>query len=160
MFEHGSQRWGTPGRLVRLSYAIDMRYGVLYDVAQAVFNGRPLDVTMGHADVIWQGDAHEQSLRLLAHCTSPATPINVTGPQHVSVRWLAGEFAKRVGRQAMLTGQEAPTAWLIDTREAQQLFGAPRVPLATMIDWAADWVAQGGASLNKPTHFSTRDGKY
>ena len=160
MFEHGSRRWGTPGRLVRLSYAIDMRYGVLHDVAQAVFHGRPLDVTMGHADVIWQGDANEQSLRLLAHCTSPATPINVTGPQHVSVRWLAGEFAKRFGRQAMLTGQEAPTAWLIDTREAQQLFGAPRVPLATMIDWAADWVAQGGASLNKPTHFSTRDGKY
>jgi nucleoside-diphosphate-sugar epimerase len=160
MFEHGSRRWGTPGRLVRLSYAIDMRYGVLHDVAQAVFHGRPLDLTMGHADVIWQGDANEQSLRLLAHCTSPATPINVTGPQHVSVRWLAGEFAKRFGRQAMLTGQEAPTAWLIDTREAQQLFGAPRVPLATMIDWAADWVAQGGASLNKPTHFSTRDGKY
>jgi len=160
MFEHGSRRWGTPGRLVRLSYAIDMRYGVLHDVAQAVFHGRPLDLTMGHADVIWQGDANEQSLRLLAHCTSPATPINVTGPQHVSVRWLAGEFAKRFGRQAMLTGQEAPTAWLIDTREAQQLFGAPRVPPATMIDWAADWVEQGGASLNKPTHFSTRDGRY
>jgi nucleoside-diphosphate-sugar epimerase len=160
MFEHGSRRWGTPGRLVRLSYSIDMRYGVLHDVAQAVFHGRPLDLTMGHADVIWQGDANEQSLRLLAHCTSPATPINVTGPQHVSVRWLAGEFAKRFGRQAILTGQEAPTAWLIDTREAQQLFGAPRVPLATMIDWATDWVAQGGASLNKPTHFSTRDGKY
>ncbi|MEI6028429.1 MAG: NAD-dependent epimerase/dehydratase family protein [Betaproteobacteria bacterium] len=160
MFEHGSRRWGTPGRLVRLSYAIDMRYGVLYDVAQAVFNGRPLDVTMGHADVIWQGDANEQSLRLLAHCTSPATPINITGPQHVSVRWLAGEFAQRFGRQAVLTGQEAPTAWLIDTREAQRLLGAPRVPLATMIDWVADWVARGGASLNKPTHFSTRDGKY
>lgn len=160
MFEHGSRRWGTPGRLVRLSYAIDMRYGVLHDVAQAVFNGRPLDVTMGHADVIWQGDANEQSLRLLAHCTSPATPINITGPQHVSVRWLAGEFAQRFGRQAVLTGQEAPTAWLIDTREAQRLFGAPRVPLTTMIDWVAHWVAQGGASLNKPTHFETRDGKY
>ena len=160
MFEHGSRRWGTPGRLVRLSYAIDMRYGVLYDVAQAVFHGRPLDVTMGHADVIWQGDANEQSLRLLAHCTSPATPINVTGPQHVSVRWLAGEFAQRFGRQPVLTGQEAPTAWLIDTREAQRLFGAPRVPLTAMIDWVADWVARGGASLNKPTHFSTRDGKY
>ena len=160
MFEHGSRRWGTPGRLVRLSYAIDMRYGVLHDVAQAVFNGRPLDVTMGHADVIWQGDANEQSLRLLAHCTSPTTPINITGPQHVSVRWLAGEFAQRFGRQAVLTGQEAPTAWLIDTREAQRLFGAPRVPLTTMIDWVAHWVAQGGASLNKPTHFETRDGKY
>jgi nucleoside-diphosphate-sugar epimerase len=160
MFEHGSQRWGTPGRLVRLSYAIDMRYGVLYDVARAVFAGQPLDLTMGHADVIWQGDANEQALRLLAHCTSPTTPINVTGPRHVSVRWLAAQFGERFGRAPLLTGQEAPTAWLLDTAEAQRLFGLPRVPLATMIDWVADWVARGGPSLNKPTHFSTRDGKY
>jgi nucleoside-diphosphate-sugar epimerase len=160
MFEHGSRRWGTPGRLVRLSYAIDMRYGVLHDVARAVFGGRPLDLTMGHADVIWQGDANEQALRLLAHCTSPTTPINVTGPEHLSVRWLAERFGERFGRAPVLTGQEAPTAWLIDTREAQRLFGAPRVPLAAMIDWTADWVARGGPSLNKPTHFSTRDGKY
>ncbi len=160
MFEHGSRRWGTPGRLVRLSYAIDMRYGVLHDVASAVFGGRPLDLTMGHADVIWQGDANEQALRLLAHCTSPTTPINVTGPEHVSVRWLAERFGERFGRAPVLTGLEAPTAWLIDTREAQRLFGLPRVPLAAMIDWTVDWVARGGPSLDKPTHFSTRDGKY
>jgi nucleoside-diphosphate-sugar epimerase len=160
MFEHGSQRWGTPGRLVRLSYAIDMRYGVLFDVAGAVLHGRPLDLGMGHADVIWQGDANEQALRLLAHCTAPASPINVTGPKHVSVRWLAAQFGERFGRAPVLTGREAPTAWLLDTTEAQRLFGPPRVPLATMIDWVADWVARGGPSLNKPTHFSTRDGKY
>jgi len=160
MFEFGSRRYGTPGRLVRLSYAIDMRYGVLYDVASAVFAGRELDLTMGHADVIWQGDANEQALRLLAHCTSPTTPINVTGPKHTSVRGLAGEFGKRFGKAPVFTGQEAPTAWLLDTSEAQRLFGAPRVPLETMIDWVADWVQRGGASLGKPTHFSTRDGKY
>jgi hypothetical protein len=146
--------------MVRLSYAIDMRYGVLHDVARAVFEGRSLDLTMGHADVIWQGDANEQALRLLAHCTAPATPINVTGPSHTSVRWLAAEFGRRFGKAPVFSGQEAPTAWLIDTRQAQSLFGPPRVPLATMIDWMADWVARGGPSLGKPTHFSTRDGKY
>jgi nucleoside-diphosphate-sugar epimerase len=160
MFEHGSQRWGTPGRLVRLSYAIDMRYGVLYDVASSVFAGQPVDVTMGHADVIWQGDANEQALRLLAHCTTPATPINVTGPRHTSIRWLAAEFGQRFGRSPVLTGREAPTAWLIDTAQARTLFGLPRVPIETLIDWVADWVRRGGASLGKPTHFQTRDGKY
>ncbi len=160
MFEYASRKYGTAGRAVRLSYAIDMRYGVLYDVASAVFAGHSLDLTMGHADVIWQGDANEQALRLLAHCTAPATPINVTGPRHTSVRWLAAEFGTRFGRAPLLTGQEAPTAWLEDTTQAQALFGLPRVPIETMIDWVADWVQRGGPSLGKPTHFSARDGKY
>ena len=107
MFEYGSSKYGTPGRLVRLSYAIDMRYGVLHDVARNVFEGTPIDLTMGHADVIWQGDANEQSLRLLAHCTAPTTPINITGPPHTSIRWLAGEFGKRFGRAPAFTGREA-----------------------------------------------------
>ena len=160
MFEYGSRKYGTPGRMVRLSYAIDMRYGVLYDVASTVFAGTPLDLTMGHADVIWQGDANEQALRLLAHCTVPATPINVTGPRHTSIRWLAGEFGRRFGRAPVFSGEEAPTAWLEDTTQAQALFGPPRVPIETMIDWVADWVRRGAPSLGKPTHFSTRDGKY
>ena len=160
MFEYGSRKYGTPGRMLRLSYAIDMRYGVLYDVASTVFAGTPLDLTMGHADVIWQGDANEQALRLLAHCTVPATPINVTGPRHTSIRWLAGEFGRRFGRAPVFSGEEAPTAWLEDTTQAQALFGPPRVPIETMIDWVADWVRRGAPSLGKPTHFSTRDGKY
>jgi nucleoside-diphosphate-sugar epimerase len=160
MFEHASQRWGTPGRLVRLSYAIDMRYGVLRDVADAVLNRRAIDLTMGWADVIWQGDANEQALRLLAHCTSPTTPINITGPAHTSIRWLASEFGRRLGREPILTGAEAPTAWLVDTSASQQLFGLPSVPLPTLIDWVADWVTRGGESLGKPTHFEARDGRY
>jgi nucleoside-diphosphate-sugar epimerase len=160
MFDYGSRTHGTPGRMVRLSYAIDLRYGVLHDVASAVHAGREIDLTMGHADVIWQGDANEQALRLLAHCTVPASPINVTGSRHTSVRGLAGEFGRRFGRTPVLVGQEAPTAWLIDTTQAVSLFGEPRVPIDTMIDWVADWVQRGGASLGKPTHFSTRDGKY
>jgi nucleoside-diphosphate-sugar epimerase len=159
-FEYGSLKYGTPGRLVRLEYAIDMRYGVLHDVGAKVFAGAPVDVTMGQVNVIWQGEANEQALRLLAHCTAPATPINVSGPEVVSVRSLAAEFGKRFGKAPAITGREAPTAWLVDTRAAQKLFGAPRVPLAQMIDWQADWIRRGGESLGKPTHFEARDGKY
>ena len=160
MFEYASRVHGTPGRIVRLSYAIDTRYGVLHDVALAVRDGVALDLSMGHADVIWQGDANEQSLRLLTACTTPTSPINITGPSHLSVRWLAAEFGKRLGRQPVLTGTEAKTAWLIDTTEAQRLLGRPRVPIDRMIDWVADWVARDLPGLGKPTHFETRDGKY
>ena len=159
-FEYGSLTHGTPVRLVRLEYAIDMRYGVLHYVAAKIYAGEPVDVTMGHVNVIWQGDANEQALRLLAHCTAPASPINVSGPAVVRVRALAAEFGKRFGKKAAVTGTEAPTAWLVDTRASQKLLGAPRVPLETMIDWQADWIARGMPGLGKPTHFETRDGKY
>ena len=159
MFLHASRRYGTSGRLVRLSYAIDMRYGVLHDVATSVLKGNTIDLAMGYANVIWQGDANERALRLLAHCTSPASPINVSGPK-VSVRALAEEFGKRFSKRPTFSGAEAPTAWLIDTAESKKLFGAPRVELASMIDWVADWVSRGQPSLGKPTHFETRDGKY
>ena len=160
MFAHGARRHGTRVALLRLEYAIDMRYGVLHDVATKVFAGKPVDVTMGHVNVIWQGDANEQALRLLAHCAAPALPVNVSGPEVVSVRWVATEFGKRFDRRAQITGTEAPTAWLVDTARAQALLGRPRVPLAAMIDWVADWVSRDMPSLGKETHFSTRDGKY
>ena len=159
-FLYGSQRYGTPGRLMRLEYAIDMRYGVLHDVAQKVFAGQPVDVTMGHVNVLWQGEANEQALRLLAHCTTPTSPINVSGPEVVSVRAIAQELGRLLQKKVTVTGAEAPTAWLVDTSAAQKLFGAPAVPLSKMLAWQADWVARGLPSLGKPTHFETRDGKY
>ena len=159
-FLFGSQRHGTPGRLMRLEYAIDMRYGVLHDVAQKVLAGQPVDVTMGHVNVLWQGEANEQALRLLAHGTTPTSPINVSGPEVVSVRAIAQELGRLLGKKVRITGKEAPSAWLVDTAEAQRLFGAPRVPLAKMLEWQADWVARGLPSLGKPTHFETRDGRY
>ena len=160
MFEHFSAVHGTPGRIVRLNYAIDMRYGVLADVAGKVHRGEPVDVTMGHVNVIWQGDANAQVLRALAHCTAPATPINCTGPETISIRWLAAQLGARMGRPAHVTGQEADSALLSDTTLASSLFGYPLVPLGRMIDWVADWVASGGASFGKPTKFEVRNGAF
>ena len=159
MFEHFSQQHGTPGRLFRLSYAIDLRYGVLADVALKVWNNQPVDVTMGHVNVIWQGDANAQALRCLAAATVPTSPLNVSGPM-ASIRWLAEEFARRFGRPATIVGQEAPTAWLVDTSRAERLFGYPRVPLVRQVEWVADWIAREQRLLGKPTRFENRDGKY
>ena len=159
MFEYFSQQHGTPGRLFRLSYAIDLRYGVLADVALKVWSGQPVDVTMGHVNVIWQGDANAQALRCLAVATVPTTPINVSGPM-TSIRWLAEEFARRFDKPVTITGQEAPTAWLMNTSQAESLFGYPRVPLLRQIGWVADWIAREQRLYGKPTKFEARDGKY
>mgnify|MGYP001268921232 CR=1 FL=1 len=160
MFQHYSRLHGTPGVLFRLNYAIDLRYGVLHDIAQKVLEEKPINVSMGHVNVIWQGDACSQALRCLAHCASPPMPINVSGPEILSVRWLAHEFGKRLGKEPTIEGEEADRSWLTNTARATQLFGYPTVSVLSMVDWVADWISAGRRSLGKPTKFEVRSGSY
>ncbi len=160
LFQYYSARLGTPGRIIRLNYAIDLRYGVLHDIAHKVRNGTPIDLSTGHVNVIWQGDSNRVTLRSLAHCTAPTSALNVTGAETLSVKWLASELGKRLGKSVTFTGEPAPTAWLNDASEMVRQFGEPLVPISTMLDWVAGWIAADGASLNKPTKFENRDGRY
>jgi nucleoside-diphosphate-sugar epimerase len=159
MFEHFSHEHQTSGCLLRLSYAIDMRYGVLHDVARTIWQGQPLSVAMGYANIIWQGDANDLALRALNACTAPTSAINLSGPP-ISIRDVATRLAARMGKTVHLTDTEAPSAWLVDCRKADALWGPPSVALDTLLDWTAAWVMQGHKSLDKPTHFEVRDGHY
>ena len=160
MFEYFSERFQTPGRLFRLNYAIDMRYGVLHDIASKVLSGKPIDVSLGHVNFIWQGDAAAQALRCLAYCDTPTSPINVSGHEILAVRDLAAEFGKLFGKTPVITGKEEPTAWLTDTSQAVKLFGLPIVDTAQLVRWTADWVSRAMPSLGKPTKYEVRDGRY
>ena len=159
MFEHFSGKYGNPAINVRLNYAIDMRYGVLWDIGAKVFAGETVDLTAGHANVIWQGEANSRIIRCLRHCTSPATPINITGPV-IAVRDVAKRFSDRFGRTPEFTGVEDRKGWLADASRSDDLFGPLQVPVDTMIDWLADWISSGRESLNKPTSFDSRDGSF
>lgn len=160
MFEYFSQSRGLRCAIMRLNYAIDLRYGVLLDIAQKVVAGQPVDLSMGAANVIWQGDANAQALALLAHCAAPPFILNITGPEIVSVRRLAERFGQLFDRPPTFSGQEAPTALLNNAGRAQRLFGYPTVSLEQMIDWTAAWIKAGGPTLAKPTHFESRDGRF
>jgi hypothetical protein len=131
----------------------------LHDLAQKLIARQPIDLAMGHANIIWQGEANDWTLRSLAHCETPTSPLNLSGPP-VAIREAAEGLAQRLGVEAVFTGREADTAWLIDCSRAFELFGPQQVTLSRMLDWTADWVRRGMASLNKPTHFEARDGKY
>ena len=159
LFQHFSHQLGTSGRLIRLSYAIDMRYGVLHDIARKLLAREPIDLTMGHANLIWQGDANDWTLRALAHCTAPTSGLNVSGPAQ-RIRDLAEGLGQRLGVTPIFIGREAPTAWLVDITQAQRLFGALSVPMTSLLDWTADWASRDMGSLGKPTHYEARDGRY
>jgi nucleoside-diphosphate-sugar epimerase len=160
MFEYGSRQWGTAVTILRLNYAIDLRYGVLLDIGTAVFERRPIDLRMAHVNIIWQGDANSVCLRSFAHCQAPPLILNLTGPETLSVRFIAEEFGRRFKVQPTFSSEETPTALLSNAARAHQIFGCPTVTPAQMIDWTADWISSGGPRLNKPTHFEVRDGKF
>jgi hypothetical protein len=160
VFQHAGATRGSACFGLRLNYAIDLRYGVLHDVATRVLGGAPVPLRMGHANVIWQGDANAWALRGLRHASPDCPVLNVTGPETVSIRWLAAQFAARFGREPVFAGEEAPDALLSNAARAFALFGYPRVPLLRMVDWVAHWVLAGGRALGKPTKFEARDGRF
>jgi len=160
IFQYFSERYESPLVIYRLNYANDLRYGVLVEIAKAVRSGQPLDLSMGHVNVIWQGDANEMTLRALHHGSVPARILNITGPETVPVRWIAHEFGKIMGTSPVLTGEELPQALLSNAAESFRLFGYPRVSLKQMIQLTADWLLQGGQTIQKPTHFQEREGQF
>jgi len=151
---------GTPTLLLRLNYAVEMRYGVLLDIALKVKAGIPVDLTMGHVNVIWGGDVNSAALAALQLCDVPAQILNVTGPEQLTVRWIAEEFGARLGVQPKFTGREAESALLNNAERACRLYGLPSLPVTTLIDWTADWVIHSRTVWDKPTHFQVRDGRY
>jgi nucleoside-diphosphate-sugar epimerase len=160
MFEYGSQRWGTPVTILRLNYAVELRYGVLADIGSAVFERRPIDLRMGYVNVFWQRDANSMCLRSFVHCQSPPLILNLTGPENLSVRRIAQEFGQKFGTQPIFDFEESTTALLSNSGKAHRLLGCPSVTVAEIIDWLADWIRNHRPMLNKPTHFQARDGKF
>ncbi len=160
MFQHFSARYGTLGVLLRLNYAIDLRYGVLLDTGTKVFERRAVNLAMGSVNVIWQGDANSVTLRSFALASAPPRVLNLTGPELLSVRWIALEFGRRFGVEPVFEGVESSAALLNNAAECQKLFGYPGVAVSQLIDWTAEWIRIGGSTLNKPTHFDVRDGKF
>ena len=160
VFEHYSRTDGTPVALIRLNYAVEMRYGVLVDLAQRVAAGETIDLAMGNFNCVWQADANAMSVRAFDHAASPPFVLNVTGPETLGVRGVCEQLARLMGREVKFAGAESPTAYLNDSGLGNRLFGYPRVSVPQAIRWTAEWVKRGGASLGKPTHFETRDGKF
>jgi hypothetical protein len=159
IFEYYSRTNGTKVLLYRLNYAIDLRYGVLLDIGKKVFEGRPVNLEMGYANVIWQGDANNLAIRCLELAACPPRILNVTGDK-ILVRDIALSFGKRMGREPVFSGTESSTALLSNNAEMRSVFGSPPTSIEQMIRWLTDWIIRGGKSLDKPTHYETRDGQF
>lgn len=160
IFQYFAEKNGTPTLIYRLNYAIDLRYGVLLELAKSVNEGRPIDLTTGNVNVIWQGDANEVAIRSLLHCSTPAKLLNVTGPETLSVKWLAEQFGVLLNKQPLFENEIQPTALLNNASEAHRLFGYPRVTIREMMDMTVSWLQGGGKISNKPTHFQERKGQF
>lgn len=160
IYEHVSRSRNIPMALIRLNYACELRYGVLVDLARKVFDGEPIDLTMGAFNTIWQGDANAASLQAFDHLATPPTVFNLTGGEVLRVRDVAEELGRLMDRPVIFVGAEAPEALLSDASETIRRLGPPRLPTSKLIEWVAAWVRDGGGSLGKPTHFEARDGRF
>ncbi len=160
IFQHFGLKNNTPLLIYRLNYANDVTYGVLLEIAKSVLADRPIDLSMGNVNIIWQGDANEIALRSLLHCSVPAKLLNVTGPETLSVRWLATRFGAMLGRSVSFVGEEQPTALLSNAAESFRLFGYPRTTLKAVMELLVDWLQEGGRTINKETHFQERKGQF
>lgn len=160
LFEYGSIKNNTSIALIRLNYSVEMRYGVLVDIATKVHKNEIIDLTMGYANVIWQGDANDMILRSIRYCTSPANHINISGSELISIANVAKQFAKLMGKEVKLTGNESESALLVNISKSHKLLGKPIVSLDQVIKWTANWVGNNNRLLGKATHFEVRDGKY
>lgn len=160
MFEYVANAHKTPTLIYRLNYAVDLRYGVFVDIGQKVLDRKPIDLTMGYANVIWQGDANSYCLRSFALCDTPACLLNVTGTRTISVREVAEKFGKRFGITPTFTGTEAQTALLSDASKCERLLGPVEVNEEILFEMTANWLSIGGVTLGKPTKFESRDGRF
>lgn len=160
IFEYAAKTYGTKLAIYRLNYAVDLRYGVLYDIAENIMNNRPISLESPCFNCIWQGDANEVAIRLLLHADESIFRLNVTGPETISVKETALALAKKLGKEALFTGEETSTAYLNNASKMAELFGYPTVSINTLIDWQAEWILSGGRSLGKPTHFEERKGNF
>jgi nucleoside-diphosphate-sugar epimerase len=160
IFQYFSNLNQTKTVLIRLNYANEPRYGIIVDLTRKILKGEPVGLTTGYVNLIWQGEANDYIARSITLASSPASILNVTGPETISLRDLAEQIGKKVGRKPEFTGQEAPTALLSNAGKCFELFGIPKTSLQTMISIIADWVASGKEILDKPTKFEVRDGKF
>ncbi len=160
IFEYFSKKNKTKILVYRLNYAVDFRYGVVMEIGKAVLNEQPIDLSSENVNVIWQSDANEIAIRSLLHVQTPAKVLNVTGPETLSVSWVAKEFAKIFKKSPVFINQSQGTALLNNASACHQLFGYPRVTIREIIEINAQWLLQGGDLLDKPTHFQERGGKF
>lgn len=160
VLQHFAKENGTSTCLLRLNYAVELRYGVLIDLAKRVYAEEPVPLEMGHVNVIWQGDANSICFRSLDLADSPAEILNMTGPDVLSVRRLAERFAEAFDRDVTFEGEPAETALLNDASRCHELFGEPKVPAERVVELVASWVERGGTTIGKPTKFHVRDGAF
>lgn len=160
IFEYFSRTNATPVSILRLNYACEFRYGVLVDIAQQIVAGNEVDISMGHVNVIWQQDANAIGIASLAHAATPPFALNIAGPEFVCVHDLAERLASAMNLPLRVTGIPADTALLNNGGQSHTLLGPPVVSLDALIEGVAHWVKRGGASLDKPTHFEVRDGRF